>query len=1053
MQGRVESSQVSSSGLTLTSWFNVAQGAQNIFSVAGDGTKVYDQGGKRGQIRYAKWVNDGGVYIGLDEENHLTVTVKTHTYSRIGNTTGWRMVTTHSKTVLEETLDVVVEPDQWHHIAISYANGKGVDLYVDGEEVASFGYTMFSNSNYAPMLNAVGGEDTTQKLDSFNAFSSVLNEEEIRLIAKIEAEGDSIGETHHYNGMDLDDVHEIRSRYVFDGGNGTDTAIVSEGYDSDIYLDGSNDSPLLSNVEVLDLAESDNRVFLTLEDIIAVTDDNNVLEIVGNGNEIHLCVEKQTKVTLGDDGQSYTITYGDKSAVLKLEGTSLKIDAPGYTKVDTVDGMDYYQYYNIDLADPFNTGRITAAAAVSFDDGTATDLSGHTTISTTAIVYDTERGNVGSKAVVIGGQPGGQYFSTAMWLKQDSTVDASQAATVNLPRGCRLAIDNNGNLLFNSKKIAHLESDEWNHLAINIDSGTTGRSGQIQVSINGETVFSEGYGYGTYVSYSEAVYNQAYRNYMRPYPSNPAWVVKLAANKYASEQVEKTFQDMGMSVSGNEGLLIDDLQFFGNRTDIHALYPENETFIVSELTTVDTTEVLENNFYNTDEKDNIITLSSAALGHIDGKEGMDTVNLEAGAISIDSDDIENVEVINLLDESTEQTVKILSSGLGTAPITINGNALDKVELSDDFVLTSNVDGYGIYVAKADENNGNANIFGQGNEHVLLQNGSMLADYYGHADMSGRGESVNDATRGDVFKGSVTVDGFDAVNDLRETYSIAFWFNPLSASNMNVLSLTAGKDVFLDISMDTEGQLSVTTPIVESLDAGSPIEVGAWHHITLNVNLPENLVEIYLDGAPALSCYGTDELNDFSANFGAAAITLIDDIRIYQSTIRSEQASELYAQSKTVLVAENITTETTLENLVNDQEENNTSTGADDIIVGRIDETLDGGAGDDTLWLLGYNNVDLSVDSWSFSNFEVIDLNDADNTITQFGIDDVIGFTDNRNTLSIMGDSSDTINLIAAEWTDSGVVEMESIEYTKYVSANNTTEATLYIQEEVDQTLV
>jgi len=95
-------------------------------------------------------------------------------------------------------------------------------------------------------------------------------------------------------------------------------------------------------------------------------------------------------------------------------------------------------------------------------------------------------------------------------------------------------------------------------------------------------------------------------------------------------------------------------------------------------------------------------------------------------------------------------------------------------------------------------------------------------------------------------------------------------------------------------------------------------------------------------------------------------------------------------------------------------------GNDTLIFDAADTLIDGGLGSDTLQLLSGTSIDFSIlDNSKIKNIEIIDLGHggtADNhALTNLSVQDVIDMTDGSNTLTILGDTSDTVTL--AQGTD------------------------------------
>lgn len=110
------------------------------------------------------------------------------------------------------------------------------------------------------------------------------------------------------------------------------------------------------------------------------------------------------------------------------------------------------------------------------------------------------------------------------------------------------------------------------------------------------------------------------------------------------------------------------------------------------------------------------------------------------------------------------------------------------------------------------------------------------------------------------------------------------------------------------------------------------------------------------------------------------------------------------------------------------------TGNDTLVYDAQDILIDGGTGADTLLFTSNTTIDFSIlDSTTnpVKNVEVLDLTQANVTITNLSLNDVIDMTDSNNTLTILGDSGDKVNVpaISGDYTVAKTVESGFDVYT------------------------
>ena len=97
--------------------------------------------------------------------------------------------------------------------------------------------------------------------------------------------------------------------------------------------------------------------------------------------------------------------------------------------------------------------------------------------------------------------------------------------------------------------------------------------------------------------------------------------------------------------------------------------------------------------------------------------------------------------------------------------------------------------------------------------------------------------------------------------------------------------------------------------------------------------------------------------------------------------------------------------------------------------------VDGTTGVDTLIVPSNDALDFSgIDN--ISNVERLDLSVGDHAVTNLSVDDVINMTDSNQLLEILGDATDTVGLIAGDWTATGntVVSDDGHSFAEYQDA-------------------
>ena len=106
--------------------------------------------------------------------------------------------------------------------------------------------------------------------------------------------------------------------------------------------------------------------------------------------------------------------------------------------------------------------------------------------------------------------------------------------------------------------------------------------------------------------------------------------------------------------------------------------------------------------------------------------------------------------------------------------------------------------------------------------------------------------------------------------------------------------------------------------------------------------------------------------------------------------------------------------------------------------------IDGGSGDDTLRLDGENfNLDFTTISRNrIRNIETLDLNGGNNSVIMDRLE-VIGFSDRRNRLVVMGDQTNSLT-VSGDWVAGGSTVFGEDTYNVYTSGS----AQLWVQEDI-----
>jgi len=122
-------------------------------------------------------------------------------------------------------------------------------------------------------------------------------------------------------------------------------------------------------------------------------------------------------------------------------------------------------------------------------------------------------------------------------------------------------------------------------------------------------------------------------------------------------------------------------------------------------------------------------------------------------------------------------------------------------------------------------------------------------------------------------------------------------------------------------------------------------------------------------------------------------------------------------------------------------------GNDSFIFDSADTLVDGGAGTDTLILVGNTAIDFDAwDSSALKNIEVIDLTGGDHQLSNLSLSDVVNMTDVNNNIYILGDAGDSVDFQNSDGWEISVVTptvtqtVNGVEHTfdVYVNADDPT---------------
>jgi len=125
---------------------------------------------------------------------------------------------------------------------------------------------------------------------------------------------------------------------------------------------------------------------------------------------------------------------------------------------------------------------------------------------------------------------------------------------------------------------------------------------------------------------------------------------------------------------------------------------------------------------------------------------------------------------------------------------------------------------------------------------------------------------------------------------------------------------------------------------------------------------------------------------------------------------------------------------------------------DTIVIDTNNNTMvDGKGGEDTLILDGNDSIDFAaLNHIEIKNIETIDLRSGDHTLDNLSLDDVLSMTDDRNTLEIIGDDADVVNVNTNGWNPVGTV-VDDGSSTTYTYSNGSDSITLIVDDNINST--
>ena len=198
-------------------------------------------------------------------------------------------------------------------VIINLTTGEGHGGHAEGDTLVNM--ESITGSDYDDQLI---GDDEDNNLDGYHG-SDILRGEGGNDILQGGAAGEGLVDTLY--GGSGDDQMQLAPEDIYDGGDGTDT-IKFMGYDYELDgIDLSLTDMDILNIEVFDLSGlGSNTLTFTAQDILDVTDDDNILILEGNGEDT-LISTGEGWVQGADQGSYHTYTSGDATLLVHEELT------------------------------------------------------------------------------------------------------------------------------------------------------------------------------------------------------------------------------------------------------------------------------------------------------------------------------------------------------------------------------------------------------------------------------------------------------------------------------------------------------------------------------------------------------------------------------------------------------------------------------------------------------------------------------------------------------------------------------------------------------------
>jgi hypothetical protein len=297
---------------------------------------------------------------------------------------------------------------------------------------------------------------------------------------------------------------------------------------------------------------------------------------------------------------------------------------------------------------------------------------------------------------------------------------------------------------------------------------------------------------------------------------------------------------------------------------------------------------------------------------------------------------------------------------------------------------------------------------------------------GNLDDTATGGTVADdgQTYGDAatIGGVLTLDGTDDYIDFSSSAdvntgthaerSISLWFKTDDGSGTQYLYAEGGRIRSLQIYTENgvlmakgyndpsdENNWDSANPTV--LDTGIDVADGQWHHVVVSTSGPDSDplhgldptgMKIYLDGTLEQSGTGGALWGHANAHIGSdyngnkTFDGEIEEFQLFNQNLSASDVADIYATTATI-----------------------GNSGDDTLAYDTVHTLFEGGDGNDTLLVGTSNTIDLS-NVGDLSNIEKIHLENGASFSDKLKLSDVVSITDSSKTLTIDGDSSNSISL-------------------------------------------